>query len=101
MQYSSDEISIDEVVEPSSTINESTKNNSLKYLPRWPPVNIEFQDLSYSVPDLSGKFKNFSIFPSLTRNLNLICSVNVDKGPLYIYLKEKCFNLPVILRVSL
>ncbi|KAJ6648259.1 ATP-binding cassette subfamily G member 4, partial [Pseudolycoriella hygida] len=32
----------------------STKNNSLKYLPRWPAVDIEFQDLSYSVPDLSG-----------------------------------------------
>lgn len=57
MQYSSDEISIEE--NPIPPINETTKNNSLKYLPRWPAVNIEFQDLSYSVPDLSGTYLIF------------------------------------------
>lgn len=54
MQYSSDEISVEEDVIP--PMDDSTKNNSLKYLPRWPPVNIEFQDLSYNVPDLSGMY---------------------------------------------
>lgn len=58
MQYSSDEISIEE--DPIPPMNEVTKNNSLKYLPRWPPVNIEFQDLSYSVPDLSGMYLQYS-----------------------------------------
>ncbi|XP_037047350.1 ATP-binding cassette sub-family G member 1-like isoform X4 [Bradysia coprophila] len=39
------------------TINwkKSDKNTNLKYIPQWPPVNIEFQDLSYSVPHQSGK----------------------------------------------
>lgn len=54
MRNSSNEISIIEE-ESTPTLNGLTKNNSsLKYLPRWPPVNIEFQDLSYSVPDLNG-----------------------------------------------
>ncbi|XP_037047349.1 ATP-binding cassette sub-family G member 1-like isoform X3 [Bradysia coprophila] len=40
-----------------STINckKSDKHTNLKYLPQWPPVSIEFQDLSYYVPDPSGK----------------------------------------------
>lgn len=29
--------------------------NGLKYLPKWPPVNIDFQDVTYSVPDLAGE----------------------------------------------
>lgn len=57
----SDEISVEEVdVSHSSAV---TKSDSLKYLPRWPPVNIEFQDLSYSVPDLSGMYTR--VFSSL------------------------------------
>lgn len=27
-------------------------NRGLKYLPRWPPVNLEFQDLTYTVSDV-------------------------------------------------
>ncbi|KAG4076239.1 hypothetical protein HA402_014788 [Bradysia odoriphaga] len=41
-----------------STINykeSDDKNTNLKYLSRWPPVSIEFLDLSYYVPDPSGK----------------------------------------------
>lgn len=27
-------------------------NNGLKYLPRWPPVNLDFRDLTYEVSDV-------------------------------------------------
>lgn len=51
MQYSSDEISS---IESDQTTRHQKR--SLKYLPHWPPVNIEFQDLVYTVPDISGKW---------------------------------------------
>lgn len=51
MQYSSEEISIDE--EHFNVRRDSKKG--LKYLPHWPAVNIEFQDLVYTVPDISGE----------------------------------------------
>lgn len=54
MQYSSDEISVD-------SDHQNHDSRGLKYLPHWPAVNIEFQDLVYTVPDISGKsifFKN-------------------------------------------
>lgn len=56
MQTLADEISVDErhLLSTSITV-EDTTTNTLKYLPRWPPVNIEFQDLVYTVPDIRGK----------------------------------------------
>lgn len=48
MQYSSDEISVD-------SNHQKHDSRGLKYLPHWPAVNIEFQDLVYTVPDISGK----------------------------------------------
>jgi len=33
------------------------KSQALKYLPHWPPVNIEFEDIVYTVPDeLESKY---------------------------------------------
>lgn len=49
MQYSSDEISVD------SDHLKQDGSRGLKYLPHWPAVNIEFQDLVYTVPDISGE----------------------------------------------
>lgn len=73
MQSSSDEISVEEM----DVLNtkEVTNIKSLKYLPRWPAVNIEFQDLSYSVPDLSGEsifylFSIVEVFLLLSKLLN-------------------------------
>lgn len=51
MQYSSDEISVD------SDHQQFDGSRGLKYLPHWPSVNIEFQDLVYTVPDINGKLK--------------------------------------------
>lgn len=50
MQYSSDEISVD------SDQQSHGAAKGLKYLPHWPAVNIEFQDLVYTVPDISGEY---------------------------------------------
>lgn len=50
MQYSSDEISVD-------SDYQKNDSRSLKYLPHWPAVNIEFQDLVYTVPDISGEYR--------------------------------------------
>lgn len=30
-----------------------SNNAGLKYLPHWPPVNLEFQDVVYTVPELN------------------------------------------------
>lgn len=44
-----DEISLDD------QFNKQNKCNSgLKHLPRWPPVNIKFEDLVYTVPEKGG-----------------------------------------------
>lgn len=32
----------------------SPTSNSLKYLPSWPPLNMEFQELVYSIPEIGG-----------------------------------------------
>lgn len=39
----------------STTVADDIGANGLKYLPKWPPVNIDFQDVTYSVPDLGGE----------------------------------------------
>lgn len=41
---------INEISVESQHLNEKV---GLKYLPNWPPVNLEFHDLNYSVPDLT------------------------------------------------
>lgn len=41
----------------SSSTDDSFRGNGLKYLPKWPPVDIEFQDLTYSVPDMTGNLQ--------------------------------------------
>lgn len=65
MHSPNDEISIDDQQYVSSSSGSSiAAANTLKYLPRWPPVNIEFQDVVYTVPDLSGKP---TIYPNNTR----------------------------------
>lgn len=52
MQNSFDEISVEE--KPlSDDCNGKVKR--LKYLPNWPAVNIEFQDLVYTIPDIGGE----------------------------------------------
>lgn len=45
MGSTDNEISIDESI-----------NKSLKHIPSWPPVNLEFRDLVCTVPDRDGKF---------------------------------------------
>lgn len=62
MDNSSDEISIE------SDPSKGSSPGGLKYVRHWPPVNIEFQDLVYSVPDVQGKFVYLSFsssFPNL------------------------------------
>jgi hypothetical protein len=34
-----------------------TKGQGLKYLPHWPPVNIDFEDVIYTIPNgMESKF---------------------------------------------
>lgn len=35
-----------------SSVVQVQKMPGLKHLPSWPPVNIDFQDVSFTVPDL-------------------------------------------------
>lgn len=58
MQTVADEINIDVEQQPTTIQTDADSGgngNGLKYLPKWPPVNIDFQDVTYSVPDLTGK----------------------------------------------
>lgn len=52
MQNSFDEISVEETTFGGEC---NGKVKRLKYLPNWPAVNIEFQDLNYTIPDIGGK----------------------------------------------
>lgn len=59
MQNSSDEISVD-----SDHLNgRNSTSGTFKYLPHWPPVNIEFQDVMYSVQDAGGKLFSLTLSP--------------------------------------
>lgn len=53
LNYSSDinAIGVDTPEKSENDIAPSV-NSGLKYLPRWPPVNLEFQDLTYEVSDV-------------------------------------------------
>lgn len=53
MQNSFDEISVEEKPLSEDRYGKVTR---LKYLPNWPAVNIEFQDLVYTIPDIGGEF---------------------------------------------
>lgn len=44
------EISVDTL----TSTDEGSTIDGLKYLPKWPPVDIEFHDLTYNVPDLTS-----------------------------------------------
>lgn len=68
MDNSSDEISIE------SDPSKGSNPGGLKYVTHWPPVNIEFQDLVYSVPDMQGKFVYLPIFTSFYISLSLCVS---------------------------
>lgn len=46
---------INEISVESQSLNEKS---GLKYLPSWPPVNIEFRDLNFSVPDFAKGSKH-------------------------------------------
>lgn len=54
---SAEEISIDSshhsgTYSEDSSVVQVQKMPGLKHLPSWPPVNIDFQDVSFTVPDL-------------------------------------------------
>lgn len=51
LNYSSD-INAISVDLPEQSDDLISSYNGLKYLPRWPAVNIEFHNLSYKVPDV-------------------------------------------------
>lgn len=57
----SSEECIKKMCEMSTTIDiglnkSSNSKNDLKHSPFWPAINIEFQDIVYSVPDLLGNY---------------------------------------------
>lgn len=58
MENSVNEISVEEHLlnehEQQQQQQGISATNALKYLPNWPPVNIEFQDLVYSIPEIGG-----------------------------------------------
>jgi hypothetical protein len=64
MMNGSDEISIDEEYAHSQRERLQT-TSGLKHLPHWPSVNIEFEDIVYSVPDVptEGEFSSYLYSP--------------------------------------
>lgn len=48
------EISVDYNRDTLTSTDGGSTIDGLKYLPKWPPVDIEFHDLSYTVPDLTS-----------------------------------------------
>lgn len=48
------EISVDYNRDTLTSTDGGSTIDGLKYLPKWPPVDIEFHDLTYTVPDLTS-----------------------------------------------
>lgn len=57
-----------------------TSKNDLKHSPFWPAINIEFQDIVYSVPDLLGNYTLFLYeFYLHLKKINKILRIHIYK----------------------
>lgn len=53
---------------------DDSKGQGLKYLPHWPPVNIDFEDVIYTIPNgIESKFLFISV------RLNFYCPVQLSR----------------------